>query len=195
MTSSARNDSGLFDGPGDDRYLPFEGSGAVSRWRLELAAGARQFDYDSISDVVLHLRYTARDGGLALRSAATAAVQARIAAASAVGPARLLDVRHEFPTEWARFVISVPSGQPSPVPPAPAPLTLTLREEHYPYWASLAAGYWTRWSSSPRPGPGTSPCPVIRRERGPIRRCGPIRASAACAAACSPRRCRPPSAS
>jgi hypothetical protein len=67
-------------------------------------------------------------------------VQARIAAASAVGSARLLDVRHEFPTEWARFVTSVPPGQPSPVPPAPAPLILTLREEHYPYWASLAAG-------------------------------------------------------
>jgi hypothetical protein len=60
-------------------------------------------------------------------------LQARIAAASAIGSARLLDVRHEFPTEWARFTTSVPSGQPPT-----APLTLTLREEHYPYWASLA---------------------------------------------------------
>jgi hypothetical protein len=136
VTSSAGNDSGLFsDGTGDDRYLPFEGSGAVSRWRLELPTGAPQFDYDTISDVVLHLRYTARDGGLALRSKATAALQARIGAASAVGSARLLSVRHEFPTEWARFTTSAPSGQPPT-----APLTLTLREEHYPYWASLAVG-------------------------------------------------------
>ena len=29
----------------------------------------------------------------------------------------------------------MPSGQP-----ATAPLTLTLREEHYPYWASLTTG-------------------------------------------------------
>ena len=85
--------------------------------------------------MVLHLRYTARDGGLALRSKAADALQARIDAASAVGSARLLDVRHEFPTEWARFTTSAPSGQP-----ATAPLTLTLREEHYPYWASLTAG-------------------------------------------------------
>jgi hypothetical protein len=132
VTSSASNDSGLFDGgTGDDRYLPFEGSGAVSRWRMELPTGAPQFDYGTISDVVLHLRYTARDGGLALRSTATTALQARIAAASTVGSARLLDVRHEFPTEWARFTTSLPSGQPPT-----APLTLTLREEHYPFWAS-----------------------------------------------------------
>lgn len=136
VTSLASNDSGMFtDSPGDDRYLPFEGSGAISQWRLELPIGAPKFDYDTISDVVLHLRYTARDGGLALRSTATAALQARIGAASAVGSARLLDVRHEFPTEWARFTTSVPSGQPPT-----SPLTLTLREEHYPYWASLATG-------------------------------------------------------
>jgi len=39
------------------------------------------------------------------------------------------------PVATARFTTSVPSGQP-----ATAPLALTLREEHYPYWASLAAG-------------------------------------------------------
>ena len=136
VTSAAGNDSGLFEGgAGDDRYLPFEGSGAVSQWRLELPTGAPQFDYDTISDVVLHLRYTARDGGLALRSTATEALLARIGAASAVGSAGLLSVRHEFPTEWARFTTSVPSGQPPT-----APLTLTLRDEHYPYWASMTAG-------------------------------------------------------
>ncbi|MEU4419670.1 hypothetical protein AB0F81_03530 [Actinoplanes sp. NPDC024001] len=130
VTSSASSDSGLFDGgAGDDRYLPFEGSGAVSQWRLELPADVPQFDHDTITDVVLHLRYTAREGGLALRTAAVAALQARIAAASALGSTRLLSVRHEFPTEWARFTAAT----------LPAPLTLTLREEHYPYWARLTA--------------------------------------------------------
>ena len=84
--------------------------------------------------MVLHLRYTAREGGLALRSAAVEALRARIAAALAVGSIRLLSVRHEFPTEWARFTSSTPAGEPPT-----APLTLTLREEHYPYWARLTA--------------------------------------------------------
>jgi hypothetical protein len=131
VTSSASNDSGLFDGGGgDDRYLPFEGSGAVSQWRLELPSDVPQFDHDTISDVVLHLRYTAREGGLALRSAATTALQDKIAAASAVGSVRLLSARHEFPTEWARFVAAVPDADN-----LLAALRLTLREEHYPYWA------------------------------------------------------------
>ena len=53
----------------DERYLPFEGAGAISRWRLRLPPVEFQpFDYRTISDVVLHVRYTARDGGNAFRS-------------------------------------------------------------------------------------------------------------------------------
>lgn len=71
VTSSGRDDSGLFElDPGDPRYLPFEGAGAISSWQLELpktqpAAAAARLD-----DVVLHLSYTARDGGAALKAAA-----------------------------------------------------------------------------------------------------------------------------
>jgi hypothetical protein len=37
-TSNAQNDSGLFElNFRDERYLPFEGTGAISSWRLELA--------------------------------------------------------------------------------------------------------------------------------------------------------------
>lgn len=65
FTSSGSNDSGLWE-PSlrDDRYLPFEGAGAVdSEWELRLPAAVRQFDYATISDVVLHLRYTSEPGG------------------------------------------------------------------------------------------------------------------------------------
>ncbi|MCG3209849.1 MAG: hypothetical protein FOGNACKC_03476 [Anaerolineae bacterium] len=63
-TSHAQNDSGMFElNFRDERYLPFEGAGAVSRWRLDLPATFRQFDYDTIADAVLHLKYTAREGG------------------------------------------------------------------------------------------------------------------------------------
>ena len=54
----------------DERYLPFEGAGAISTWSLELPADFRSFDYNTISDVILHLRYTARDGGDALKAKA-----------------------------------------------------------------------------------------------------------------------------
>lgn len=61
VTSTGQNDSGLFEANlRDDRYLPFEGAGAISTWRLELPIDLPQFDVASISDVVLHLRYTAR---------------------------------------------------------------------------------------------------------------------------------------
>jgi hypothetical protein len=49
----------------------------------------------------------------------------------AAGSVRLLSVRQEFPTEWARFTATTPTGTPNT-----APLTLTLREEHYPFWAT-----------------------------------------------------------
>jgi hypothetical protein len=78
VTSSGTRDSGLFEtNLNDARYLPFEGSGAISQWRVELAVDVPQFDHATISDVVLHLRYHAGEGGLALRAAATTALQER----------------------------------------------------------------------------------------------------------------------
>jgi hypothetical protein len=62
----------------DERYLPFEGAGVISRWRIQLAKKFRQFDYDTISDVMLHLRYTAREGGEALGAAATEGLQTAV---------------------------------------------------------------------------------------------------------------------
>ena len=70
VTSTAQNDSGLFEtNLHDERCLPFEGKGVMSEWQLELPAQVRQFDYDTIADVILHLRYTAREGGGPLRNA------------------------------------------------------------------------------------------------------------------------------
>ena len=101
--------------------------GAVSQWRIELPASIRQFDYDTVSDVVLHLRYTAREGGLALRSAATAALQDKIVQAATVGSTRLLSVRDEFPTEWARFKRTTPPQGQS------ARLAFELDDNRFPY--------------------------------------------------------------
>lgn len=131
VTSTSQNDSGMFEtNLRDERYLPFEGSGVVSEWQLELPADVRQFDYDTISDVILHLRYTAREGGVLLRNGAVANLKTRIEEAQAMGSIRLFSVRHEFPNEWAKFK-SFQLKTASPV----AELTLNLRSEHYPFWS------------------------------------------------------------
>jgi len=63
-TSNAVNDSGLFElNFSDARYLPFEGSGVASQWSLTLPNTIRQFDYNSINDIIMHINYTAEDAG------------------------------------------------------------------------------------------------------------------------------------
>lgn len=62
-TSSGQNDAGLFElNLRDDRYLPFEGRGAVSTWTLSLPPEDNSFDLATITDVVVQMRYTARAG-------------------------------------------------------------------------------------------------------------------------------------
>jgi hypothetical protein len=63
-TSSGQNDGGLFDlNLRDERWLPFEGQGAVCLMSLELDPRDNNFDLSSVTDVVLHVRYSARPGG------------------------------------------------------------------------------------------------------------------------------------
>jgi hypothetical protein len=135
VVSSAQNDSGLFDTNfRDERYLPFENAGAISTWKLHLPADPRkdfpQFLYDTISDVVFHVRYTAREGGDTLRNAARAAIQGEMKKESSPeGLTRLLSVRHEFPTAWAKFQNQVAPQN------SKFHLAIHLRREHYPLWA------------------------------------------------------------
>ncbi len=95
-TSMGQNDHGMFElNFRDDRYLPFEGAGAHletgDQWRFELMAG-NEFPFDSISDVVFQLRYTAREG----RSPAPTAI---------TSPKHVLwRVPHAFPDAWQAFV-------------------------------------------------------------------------------------------
>lgn len=105
VTSNAQNDSGMWEtNLRDERFLPFEGAGAASTWKLELPADFRQFDYDTISDVILHVRYTARQGGAQLRDKAVEYINALVMEANASGLALLFSLKHDFPSEWHRFV-------------------------------------------------------------------------------------------
>jgi hypothetical protein len=116
VTSRGQEDSGLFEANlHDERYLPFEGAGAISEWRIELPTQFRQFDYETISDVILHLRFTARDGGAPLRAAAEAQLTSTLQnlvlpsqdgrpAGSREGLLALLSTSAEAADAWQRFI-------------------------------------------------------------------------------------------
>ena len=70
------------------------------------------------------MRYTAREGGGLLRSGAVANVKSLIDLAQAAGTVRLFSVRHEFPSEWARFLAQTPPGNER------FELAFTVRPEH-----------------------------------------------------------------
>ncbi|MNF24189.1 hypothetical protein D3C76_160350 [compost metagenome] len=65
--SSGMNDHGLFQLDfNDERYLPFEGTGAVSSWQLKFPRHDKtpqQGMLETLNDVIVHVRYTALEGG------------------------------------------------------------------------------------------------------------------------------------
>ncbi len=121
VTSHGQDDYGLFEANlQDERYLPFEGSGAISRWRLELPPDANAFDVDSVADVVINIRYTAHFARSLRGAAAAAAVlpprELTTAPADSVSSpdqpnrSRLFSLRHEFPDAWRRWLHLSESG-------------------------------------------------------------------------------------
>lgn len=75
VLSTGVEDSGMFEPSlSDPRYLPFEGTGAVSTWQLSLPTATNHFDFDTITDVVVQLKYTALDGGQKFRDEVQTAV-------------------------------------------------------------------------------------------------------------------------
>jgi hypothetical protein len=53
---------GLFElHPNDPMLFPFEGSGVATTWRLEMPKGANRFDFATLYDVLVTIRYTAQE--------------------------------------------------------------------------------------------------------------------------------------
>ena len=100
VTSHASNDPGLFEAAlRDERLLPFEGAGAVSTWKLDLPKDYAAFDFATITDVILHVRYTARQGVPV--PAVTKSLKDQFGPNSPQPLVALFDLRHDFPTAWA----------------------------------------------------------------------------------------------
>ena len=132
-TSQTQNDSGLFEFSfRDERYLPFEYAGAISKWQIELSTekDLRQFDYATISDVILHLGYTAREGGMAFKADATAHLKQVFENEAGTHPPllQMFSMRHEFPTEWHEFFHPDAVG-------AEQILDITLGKQRFPFFA------------------------------------------------------------
>lgn len=129
VTSTGTGDSGLFEtNLRDERFLPFEGSGVISEWRLELPDTYPQFDYSTISDVVLSIRYTAREAGDPLRAAATSSISTLFTPTPPppATPLRfpvLFSCRSDFPTEWSRAR-------------AGGGLKIKISSDFFPYWVT-----------------------------------------------------------
>jgi hypothetical protein len=147
VTSSGHDDGGLFEtNLRDERYLPFEGAGAVSAWTLELPTTIPLFDWATISEVVLHMRYTARDGGAAFRDqvigtgrspqqpALKSALNTMPLSSSRTGLQVGISLKSAFADAWQRFIQS--TGTTASLPfvldtahlPHPVPAGATVKQ-------------------------------------------------------------------
>ncbi|MFW5764440.1 MAG: neuraminidase-like domain-containing protein [Coleofasciculus sp.] len=81
----------------DDRYLPFEGTGAVSTWRLELNGKKGSYNVQDILDVTINLKYTAEQGGTVFATAVKGMLKP-------YATWRFFDMTYDFPDEWNEFL-------------------------------------------------------------------------------------------
>jgi hypothetical protein len=130
IISDGRDDAGLFAADHrDERYLPFEGMGAISDWNLKLTSAVPTFDWSTITDVVLHVRYTAREGGDLLRDAAIGALNEAL---DGIPLRRAFSARSEFPSAWNAFL------HPAEGEDVVFVLKIDIAENHFPYIARNA---------------------------------------------------------
>lgn len=137
---NAQDDPGLFitaiaSNIADQRYLPFENAGAVSSWHLEMPQLNNEVDLSTVGDIVLHLYYTALDGGARLQEAA----QANNAANLPTSGIKVFSAQNDFaapsPTDanpypltpWQAFLATATA-------PANQTLTLSISPLKFPAW-------------------------------------------------------------
>lgn len=96
--SKGVNDSGMFVlNFEDERYLPFEGTGAISNWELKMPKATNRFDFDSITDVIITLNYTSLEGGPTIYNAVKETL-------TTFPGQRLFSLAQEFSSAWYQFM-------------------------------------------------------------------------------------------
>jgi len=120
VTSGGVNDAGLFElNFHDERYLPFEGTGAISTFKIDLPLTSNPFDVGRLEDLVLHLKYTSRDGGNVFRGVVTSSLQ------PPPSGTLLVRVAADRATAWYEFRNAVAGTSPT--------LALDLAQDVFPY--------------------------------------------------------------
>jgi hypothetical protein len=118
VTSNGLNDTGLFETSlHEERLLPFEGAGVISTWRLELPTDTNTFKRETLTDVVIQMRYTARDAGDQLRNDRRSKLSLP-PYTQLSGPllpvkkGRLFSAAHDFADAWYAFLHQADDGTP-----------------------------------------------------------------------------------
>jgi hypothetical protein len=125
VTSNAQNDSGLFNRNLEDtRYLPFEGAGVESTWKLEIPMAFKQFDLNTISDVILQMMYTSRNGGETLKDKAVEHLNTILKGETTSVLTNSFSLKHNFSNEWYKFTSSTNDE----------PLKIIIKKDHFPYF-------------------------------------------------------------
>lgn len=95
--SRAVDDDGAGVDSGEDRYAPFEGTGAVSQWQLDMPQRTNGFDLATISDVIIQIDYTALAGGPTFQKDVKGMLPSQIAGA------RLMELS-QYTSAWYAFM-------------------------------------------------------------------------------------------
>src|SRR6185503_11070722 len=64
----------------------------------------RQFDYDTIPDAIVHVKYTAREDAGAFKSRALGHLRDYFASEEPAHGVLAIDLRRELPSQWSRFL-------------------------------------------------------------------------------------------
>lgn len=90
--------NGLFELRFDsEKYLPFEGTGAVSSWRLELNGKRSSYNLRDLSDVSITVKYTALQGGEAFSTAVKGMLKP-------YQTSRIFNLQEDFFEQWSDFL-------------------------------------------------------------------------------------------
>jgi len=105
--STGVNDTGVFQvNYSDERYLPFEGTGAVSTWRLEVNGVDGPRHRETLTDVIITVQYTARQGG----SAFAEVVKSTLGKQPLDKRGWLLNLAADYPDAWLAFMTNPATG-------------------------------------------------------------------------------------
>ena len=134
---NAQDDPGLFVSTiagniTDQRYLPFENAGAISSWHFEMYQLNNEVDLSAVGDVVLHLYYTALDGGTGFQNTVQNYNKANLPSTGI----KVFSAQNDFgaPAPTVAIPYPVTPWQAFLTPGATQKLTLSISPSKFPPW-------------------------------------------------------------